>query len=130
MVLPRCSLYDDLSWLCQSTVLDLFGGCQIPQYYVDNRVLSGSQVNQAVFLTLMKRKKKQRLKIMSLDLVHDGHLSHGINSSLIAMLHEIIPYRVNPQTELVDYEYEALEASLEREQPDLLIYGGSACPRD
>ncbi|WP_421403840.1 serine hydroxymethyltransferase [Agrobacterium fabrum] len=125
---PGCGLYDDLSWLCQSTLLDLFNVSHDAPYYIDNRVLSGTQANQAVFLTIMKRKKKARLKIMSLDLVHGGHLSHGINSSLIAIIHDIVPYYVDPKTEVIDYD--DLAARVRREQPDLLIYGGSACPRD
>jgi glycine hydroxymethyltransferase len=125
---PGCSLYDDLSWLCQSSAMDLFDPDGATPYYVDNRVLSGSQANQAVFLALMKRRNKQRLRIMSLDLAHGGHLSHGIKSSLIALMHEILPYTVAPQTEQVDYD--ALGSMIEREQPDLIIYGGSSYPRD
>ncbi|NCU09153.1 serine hydroxymethyltransferase [Pantoea ananatis] len=125
---PGCNIYDDLSWLCQSTLLDLFDPEKLSNYYVDNRVLSGSQANQAVFLSIMKKKRKKELKILSLDLIHGGHLSHGIKNSLIGILHEIIPYHVNETTETVDYQ--ELEIIALNHNPDLIIYGGSSCPRD
>ncbi|MFP5064779.1 hypothetical protein [Acinetobacter pittii] len=56
---PGCEIYDDLSWLSQSLVLDLFDPNNVTNYYVDNRILSGSQANLAVVLTIMKKRKKK-----------------------------------------------------------------------
>jgi glycine hydroxymethyltransferase len=125
---PGCELYDDLSWLSQSTLLDLFDPDRKCRYYIDNRVLSGSQANQSVALTVMKRTGKTRLTILCLDMDHGGHLSHGLKSNIAGILHEIQTYKFSPHTGLLDYE--SLEQQLLQVKPDILIYGGSACPRD
>jgi len=125
---PGCDLYDDLTWLGQSAVLDLFDPGGSADYYVDNRVLSGSQANQAVALTIMKRTRKKQLRIMCLALDDGGHLSHGLKGNIAGILHEIVPYRVRPDTEQVGFD--DLAEQIEEQRPDLFIYGGSACPRD
>ena len=125
---PGCGLYDDLSWLGQSSALDLFDPERSAEYYVDNRVLSGSQANQAVALTVIKKTGKKQLTIMCLHPDDGGHLSHGVKANISGILHDIVPYRVNPVTAQVDFD--ELGEQIERVKPDLFIYGGSACPRD
>jgi glycine hydroxymethyltransferase len=125
---PGCELYDDLSWLSQSTALDLFDRERRCTYYVDNRVLSGSQANQSVALTVMRRSRKNRLSILCLDMDHGGHLSHGLKANIAGLLHDIHSYKFEPETQRLDYD--ALESQVDALRPDILIYGGSACPRD
>jgi glycine hydroxymethyltransferase len=125
---PGCELYDDLSWLAQAGVLELYDPYNQVDYYVDNRVLSGSQANQAVALTVMKSLKKKELTIMCLDLDDGGHLSHGHKANIAGILHNIVPYRLHPETEQIDLTYVTKQVASVK--PDLFIYGGSACPRD
>jgi glycine hydroxymethyltransferase len=125
---PGCELYDDLSWLCQSRALELFDPNNQVRYYLDNRVLSGSQANQAVFLSIVKRTKRRQLRVLCLAPDHGGHLSHGLKTNVSGLLHDISYYSLDATSATVPMEELARE--LERQPVDLLIYGGSACPRD
>ncbi|NUF39332.1 serine hydroxymethyltransferase, partial [Acinetobacter lactucae] len=125
---PGCEIYDDLSWLSQSLVLDLFDPNNVTNYYVDNRILSGSQANLAVVLTIMKKRKKNRLKILCLDMNHGGHLSHGLKSNILGIIHDIFEYQFSETSGLMDYDN--FKVKVNSINPDLVIYGGSACPRD
>ncbi len=65
---------------------------------------------------------------MGLNLAHGGHLSHGslVNSS--GILYQPVAYNVGQDNGLVDYD-EMEEIAL-REQPKLIIGGGSAYSRE
>ncbi len=85
---------------------------------------SGAQANAAVFLACLNPGDK----FMGLNLAHGGHLSHGslVNSS--GILYQPIAYNVRQDNGLVDYD-EMEEIAL-REQPKLIIGGGSAYSRE
>ena len=68
-----------------------------------------------------------------------GHLTHGFYTyskadncrkavSATSVYFESLPYRVHPQTGIIDYEMLASQASLFK--PAMIIAGGSAYPRD
>jgi glycine hydroxymethyltransferase len=65
--------------------------------------------------------------ILGLDLAHGGHLTHGHKLSFSGKLYRTTFYGVEKDTERIDYD--KLEAIAEREQPKLLIGGGSAYSR-
>jgi glycine hydroxymethyltransferase len=65
--------------------------------------------------------------IMGLDLAHGGHLTHGHKLSFSGKTYRVVSYGVTRETETLDYD--AMEAIAVREQPKLLIGGGSAYPR-
>jgi glycine hydroxymethyltransferase len=65
--------------------------------------------------------------ILGLDLAHGGHLTHGHKLNFSGKLYRIAGYQVRKDTEVIDYD--ELEAQAEREQPKLIIGGGSAYPR-
>jgi len=85
---------------------------------------SGAQANAAVFLACLNPGDK----FMGLNLAHGGHLSHGslVNSS--GILYQPVAYNVRQDDGLVDYD-EMEEIAL-REQPKLIIGGGSAYSRE
>ncbi len=84
---------------------------------------SGSQANAATFMTLLTPGDT----ILGLDLAHGGHLTHGHKLNFSGKLYKIAGYQVRKDTETIDYD--ELEAQAVREQPKLLIGGGSAYPR-
>jgi glycine hydroxymethyltransferase len=65
--------------------------------------------------------------ILGLDLAHGGHLTHGHKLNFSGKLYKVASYGVRKDTEVIDYD--ELEAIAVREQPKLLIGGGSAYSR-
>ena len=65
--------------------------------------------------------------ILGLNLAHGGHLTHGHQLNFSGKTYKIVPYGVTKETETIDYD--ELEKLAEKEQPKLIIGGGSAYPR-
>lgn len=85
---------------------------------------SGAQANAAVFLACLNPGDK----FLGLNLAHGGHLSHGslVNSS--GILYRPSEYNVKQETGRVDYDQ--MEEVALREQPKLIVGGGSAYSRE
>lgn len=69
---------------------------------------------------------------MGLDLPHGGHLSHGYQTatkkiSKVSEYYETLPYRLDPNTGLIDYD--ALEKLAEMYRPKIIVAGTSAYSR-
>ena len=91
--------------------------------YANVQPHSGSQANAAVFLALTKPGDT----VMGMNLAQGGHLTHGNPSNFSGLHYRIVPYGLDPETGLVDYdemERIALEA-----RPKMLIGGFSAYSR-
>ena len=84
---------------------------------------SGSQANMAAYFAFLKPGDK----IMGLSLSHGGHLTHGHPVNFSGMFFHVVPYEVDRDTRVVDYD--ALRAQAVRERPKLLVVGGSAYAR-
>ncbi|HLI33776.1 MAG TPA: serine hydroxymethyltransferase [Terriglobia bacterium] len=84
---------------------------------------SGSQANQAVYMTVLKPGDK----ILGMNLAHGGHLTHGHPLNLSGKLYQIIPYGVRKDTETIDYD--EVERLAQEHQPRLILAGASAYPR-
>ena len=84
---------------------------------------SGSQANQAVFMALLKPGDR----IMGLDLAAGGHLTHGSPANQSGKWFDAVHYGVDPQSHLIDMDQ--VRAQAERDQPKLIIAGGSAYSR-
>jgi glycine hydroxymethyltransferase len=65
--------------------------------------------------------------ILGLDLAHGGHLTHGHKLNFSGKLYRVVGYQVRRDTETIDYD--ELEATAVREQPKVIVGGGSAYPR-
>ena len=84
---------------------------------------SGSQANQAVFMSLMKPGDT----FLAMDLASGGHLTHGAKPNLSGKWFNAVHYGVNKKTELIDYSQ--VEELAKIHQPKVIIAGGSAIPR-
>ena len=84
---------------------------------------SGSQANMAVYHTLLQPGDT----ILGMNLSHGGHLTHGCPVNFSGYTYQVVPYGVNQDTELIDYE-QVLGLAKEH-KPKLIIVGGSAYPR-
>jgi glycine hydroxymethyltransferase len=71
-------------------------------------------------------------RILSLDLPHGGHLSHGYQTankkiSMVSRYFESMPYRLDESTGTIDYDQ--MEKSAELFRPKLIVAGASAYSR-
>jgi len=85
---------------------------------------SGSQANMAVYLAMLKHGET----IMSMDLSHGGHLSHGSPVNFSGKLFNIVPYGVSKETKTIDYG--SLMELAKKHKPKLIVSGASAYPRE
>ncbi|MBK1791488.1 ribose 5-phosphate isomerase B [Persicirhabdus sediminis] len=85
---------------------------------------SGSQANTAVYFAVLKPGDK----ILTMDLAHGGHLTHGHKANFSGKLYEVTHYGVSADDEKIDYD--ALEKTAEEVKPALITCGASAYPRE
>lgn len=84
---------------------------------------SGSQANMAVLFSILTPGDK----ILSMDLSHGGHLTHGFAKNFSGRFYEKITYGVNKETSRIDYD--ELMTIAKESKPKLIIAGASAYPR-
>jgi glycine hydroxymethyltransferase len=84
---------------------------------------SGAQANFAAFLAVLEAGDK----FMGLSLSHGGHLTHGSPVNVSGRLFRPIPYEASLATGRIDMD--EVRAIARREQPKLIVCGGSAYPR-
>ncbi|PSP58126.1 serine hydroxymethyltransferase [Halobacteriales archaeon QH_7_66_36] len=85
---------------------------------------SGTQANMGVYTAILDPGDK----ILSLDLTHGGHLSHGHPANFAGQTYEVEQYEVDPETGYLDYE--GLREQAEAFKPDVIVSGFSAYPRE
>jgi len=118
---------DQVEILCQKRALEAFH-LDPEEWGVNVQSLSGSPANFQVYTALLE----PHARILSLDLPHGGHLSHGYQTpnkkiSMVSRYFESMPYRLDPVTEQIDYDQMAKSAELFR--PKLIVAGASAYSR-
>src|SRR5476651_2101462 len=113
-----CEFADVVENLARDRAKQLFGA-----EHVNVQPHSGSQANAAAYMTLLTPGDT----ILGLDLAHGGHLTHGHKLNFSGKLYRIVGYQVRKDTETIDYDQ--LEELAVREQPKMIIGGGSAYPR-
>lgn len=84
---------------------------------------SGSQANMAVYFTILNPGDT----VLGMNLSHGGHLTHGSSVNFSGKLFNFVPYGVNKETELIDYD-EMRNLALEH-KPKLIVAGASAYSR-
>ena len=80
---------------------------------------SGANANRAVFFALLNPGDT----VMGMNLSEGGHLSHGSPVNISGKYFNIVPYGVNPETELIDYD-EIQKTAFEC-KPKMIIAGAS-----
>ena len=85
---------------------------------------AGTQANMGVYLAMLEPGDK----ILSLELEHGGHLSHGHPANFTGKTYEVEQYEVDPETGYIDYE--GLHEHAEEFDPDIIVSGYSAYPRE
>ncbi len=114
-----CEYADEVEQLATDRATELFGA-----EHVNVQPHSGTQANQAVYFAMLEPGDK----ILSLDLTHGGHLSHGHPANFVGQLYDVEQYEVDAETGYLDYDGLAdLAAEFD---PDIIVSGYSAYPRD
>ena len=125
---------DEIELLCQKRALAAYH-LDPEKWGVNVQPYSGSPANLAVYTALLRPGSR----IMGLDLPSGGHLTHGYYTynpktgvrkalSGSSIFFETLPYHVNAETGLIDYD--ELEKLANIYKPDLIVAGFSAYPRD
>lgn len=113
-----CENVDVVETLAIERAKELFG-CG----YANVQPHSGAQANMAVFFALLEVGDR----VLSMNLAHGGHLSHGSPVNISGKYWDIVPYGVTREGGVIDYD-EVRRLALET-KPKLILAGASAYPR-
>jgi len=122
-----CEVVDEIETLCQNRCLEAFN-LDKTKWGVNVQPYSGSPANLAVYNALLKPHDR----LMGLDLPSGGHLTHGFYTnkkkiSATSVFYESLPYQIKSDGYI---NYDDLESKARAFNPNLIICGGSAYPRD
>ncbi|MEZ5405313.1 MAG: ribose 5-phosphate isomerase B [Verrucomicrobiia bacterium] len=113
-----CEFVDDAESLAIERAKKLFGA-----EHVNVQPHSGSQANMAVYFSVLKPGDK----ILTMDLSHGGHLTHGHPMNFSGRFYDVAHYGVSQETEMIDYDHVAQLALQHR--PKMITAGASAYSR-
>jgi glycine hydroxymethyltransferase len=113
-----CEVVDEIEQLAIDRAKSLFGAD-----HANVQPHAGAQTNMAVYMAALKPGDT----ILSLELSHGGHLTHGLKVNFSGRLYTIAHYGVSRETNVVDHD-EVLHLAKEH-RPQLIVCGGSAYPR-
>jgi glycine hydroxymethyltransferase len=131
-------IVDQIEQLCIDRALKLFK-LDPKKWTVNVQALSGSPANVAVYTALIPPVLSsllspvsnlpllERSKIMGMSLDQGGHLTHGHKVSVSGKFWQQIPYGVNKDTGLLDYN--ELKVIAAKEKPAIIVAGYTAYPR-
>ena len=114
-----CEHADTVEELARERATELWGAD-----HVNVQPHSGTQANMGVYLATLEPGDR----ILSMELEHGGHLSHGHPANFTGKTYEVEQYGVDPETGYIDYD-DLAETAAEF-QPDIVVSGYSAYPRD
>ena len=113
-----CSCVDVVEDIARERAKKLFGA-----EHANVQPHSGANANLAAFFALLNPGDT----VMGMSLAHGGHLSHGSPVNISGKYFNIVPYVLNDETEMIDYD-EIERVALEC-KPKLLLAGASAYSR-
>jgi glycine hydroxymethyltransferase len=113
-----CEFVDQVERLAIGRVQKLFAA-----EHVNVQPHSGSQANMAVYFSALKPGDR----ILTMDLSHGGHLTHGNKANFSGRFYEVTHYGVDRETERIDYD--SLARLAEEHRPRMITAGASAYSR-
>jgi len=113
-----CENVDVVEQLAIDRAKKIFGA-----QHVNVQPHSGAQANMAVYFAAIKPGDR----ILTMNLAHGGHLTHGHPANFSGKLYAVTHYGVDPKSEQIDYD--ALAKQAEEVRPHLITAGASAYPR-
>jgi len=113
-----CECVDEVETLAIERAKELFGA-----EHANVQPHSGSQANTAVYFSVLKPGDK----ILTMDLAHGGHLTHGHKANFSGNLYDVTHYGVSEEDGRIDYD--ALAEKAKEVQPKLITCGASAYSR-
>src|SRR3984957_9148048 len=113
-----CEFVDVVEQLAIDRAKQLFGA-----EHVNVQPHSGSQANMAVYFSVLQPGDR----ILTMDLSHGGHLTHGNKANFSGRFFEVLHYGVRQDTEVIDYDF--LEKQALEFRPKMITAGASAYPR-
>jgi len=114
-----CEHADEVEELAIERAKELWGAD-----HVNVQPHAGTQANMGVYLAMLEPGDK----ILSLDLTHGGHLSHGHPANFTGQTYTVEQYEVDPDTGYIDLD--GLAETAESFDPDIIVSGYSAYPRE
>ena len=114
-----CQEIDVIEQLAIDRTKELFGcehACVQPH--------SGANANMAVYEAFLKPGDT----VMGLNLAHGGHLTHGSPVNQSGILYNFIPYSVDEETGIIDYD--KVRELAKEYKPKMIVAGASAYPRE
>ena len=112
-----CEQVDKAENLAIERAKELFGA-----EHINAQPHSGSQANEAAYAALIEPGDK----VLSMDLAHGGHLTHGMSINFSGRMYDFVHYGVGEDGYI---DYDAVHEIALREKPRLIIAGASAYPR-
>jgi len=113
-----CEVVDEIEQTAIDRAKELFGA-----EHANVQPHAGAQTNMAVYFAACDPGDT----ILSLELSHGGHLTHGLKVNFSGRLYTIVHYGVSRETNVVDYD--EILALAKQHRPKLIVCGGSAYPR-
>ncbi|MCR5845494.1 MAG: serine hydroxymethyltransferase [bacterium] len=113
-----CEHVDVVEEIARNRATELFGAD-----HANVQPHSGSQANVAAYVALLQPGDT----ILGMSLDAGGHLTHGSKASMTGKYWNAVPYGVNPETEMIDFD-EVLKIAKEC-RPKAIVAGASAYPR-
>jgi len=113
-----CTHVDEVEKLAIKRGQALFGAD-----HINVQPHSGTSANLAVYFSVLDIGDR----ILSMNLAHGGHLSHGHPASITGRCFDFRHYGVDPGTELIDYDQVRRMAAEFR--PKMIVAGASSYPR-
>ncbi len=114
-----CEYVDKVETLAIERAKKLFGA-----KYANVQPHCGASTNLAVYYAFLQPGDT----MMGMNLSQGGHLSHGSPVNISGRYFNIIPYGVDQETEMIDYD--AMEKLAQEHKPKLIVAGASAYPRE
>ncbi len=113
-----CENVDTVEQLAIDRACKLFGA-----QFANVQPHSGSQANAAVYFAFLEHGDI----ILTMDLAHGGHLTHGHPKNFSGMFYKVVHYGVSKENEHIDYDQ--IQKLAQESKPKMITAGASAYSR-